>query len=604
MFTPPGQQTSFVATFVPTETSTVSGGYFQIFCILGDYLEPLKVIECSANTTRCHLQDFIVVGEVLYTLWDRQGQSVIESLTLSLQTLADEPWLTASYPPEPELTPSYLDELLLAPGSLTDKEFKAVMRPGLFSPWTLQTAITQYTDAMLSLPGTPPPQLQATYNSIGENIAAVVGCTVNLVLDPTTGDPMRDNYWNALKRDWEGFIARCREIERSARWPLALGVGDPKGDIFIIERERVGCLVDEDLPLRYQRVLSQPKLGTLDPPNPLLEILWPLRSKLGPKCMLMLETRLIDLAHQEIAFPYADIIQDQARLALRDEVDEGLESWISGRLQSIPNLEVNARLILDLIGGFDQDVKREEDEVELLLPPAHMDWSRALAVSYATSSVDARYEIALLLIIMLFFLTDEIPQWDSALLGEIFVVFRGIAMLRHTSRQPAGTVIPKSDEDGEDEVIAKMRDMHMNQTGPAHLEPSYSLLHRLFTQTGTPSGLHGAAHHFLDATGLLAGLTPAHATKSEVLFCERLRLLGYREAARDTLAWLPRTPAVSYVLLRIWLDEGRYQDAASALESLAGSFGTNQHSITLQNHSFHFQLQARIADLLAKIAMP
>ena len=104
-------------------------------------------------------------------------------------------------------------------------------------------------------------------------------------------------------------------------------------------------------------------------------------------------------------------------------------------------------------------------------------------------------------------------------------------------------------------------------------EGSYSLLHRLFALFGTPSGLPAAAHNFLDATGLLAGLTPAQASKLEVLFCERLRLLGYREAARDALAWLPRTPAVNYVLLRIWLDEGRYEDAASTLESMAGCFG-------------------------------
>ncbi|KAJ3536697.1 hypothetical protein NM688_g6802 [Phlebia brevispora] len=572
VFTPAGQDNPCVLVFIPTETSTTSGGFFQLFTTVGEYLQTVKVIECSHDSVHCHLQDFIISSNVLYSLWDKQGQSVVESISLSLDS-SEETWQTAAHPPEPELTPAYLDELLLAPGSLTDKFFKAVMRPGLFSAWTLQTAITQYTDACLTLPGTPPSQLLVSYATPGENIAAVVGCTVTLAKDPRTGAPQYDNYWNALKRDWEGFVARCREIERRARWPLALGAGDPRGQILVVERERIGSIVSEDLPLRYQRLLPHPPPTPIEPPNALLEILWSLRTKLGSRCMLSLETRLIDLAHQEIAFPYADIIEDQARLAFRDEVDEGLESWITGRLQSVGDLQNNARLLLDLIGGFDRDVKREEDEVELLLPSTNLEWNRALSASYVTSSVNARYDLSLLLIIMLFFLTDEIQQWDPSLLAEIFVVFRGIAMLRHTTRQPAGAASPQSqDLSAEDDVIVKLRNMNVS-TGRARQEPSYSLLHRLCAQFGTPSGLPDAAHHFLDATGLLAGLTPAHASKLEVLFCERLRLLGYREAARDALAWLPRTPAVSYVLLRVWLDEGRYEDAASALESLAGSFG-------------------------------
>ena len=104
-------------------------------------------------------------------------------------------------------------------------------------------------------------------------------------------------------------------------------------------------------------------------------------------------------------------------------------------------------------------------------------------------------------------------------------------------------------------------------------EPSHSLLHRLLTQFRTHGGLPTAAHRFIDATGLLQSTSPALATEFEVEFCEKLRALGYRDAARELLTWLPRTPAVSYVLSRVWLDESRYEDAAAALEILGGSFG-------------------------------
>ena len=573
VFTPPWSEIPHVLAFVPTESSAISGGFFQLFDTANDHLHLLQGVECPQTSAHCHLQDFVVVDCMIYALWDRQGQSTVEKIELYPDGFA-EPWTSITYPPEPELTPAYLDELLLSPGSLADKFFEAVMRPGVFSAWTLHTAITQYTDSCLSIPGTPPAPLLVSYATTAENIAAVVGCTVKLLRDPQTGIQLYDNYWNALKRDWEGFVARCREIERKARWPLAIAVGDPKGEVFVVERERLSSVVSEDLPLRLHRILSQPRHAPLEPQFSFLDVLWTLRSKLGPRAMLSSETRVIDIVRQEIAFPYPDIIQDTAaRLDLKAETDEGLDSWISGRLQGVGSLEQSARFVLDLVGGFEKDVKREEDEVELLLPPTNLELSRALTAAYATSSVNARYDLVLALVTLLFYLADNVPQWDPAVLAEIFVVFRGIALLRYTARQPAasGVSYPR-DTNPDDDVISQLRNMNVSSTR-TRLEPSYSLLHRLLVQFGASTGLPSAAHFYLDATGLLQSVSPAHATKYEILFCERLRLLGYREAARDVLSWLPRTPAMSYVLLRVWLDESRYDDAASALESLVGSFG-------------------------------
>ncbi|KAI0698869.1 nucleoporin Nup120/160-domain-containing protein [Cytidiella melzeri] len=577
IFTPQWSEHPHLLVFIPTETSPVSGGYFSLFTTAHDRLVLVKEFECSSHTVHSHLQDFAVTPGWLYTLWDKTGQSVVDKLRIS-GDLSDDGWFCAYYPPESELTPAYLDELLLSPGSLADKFFEAVMRPGVFSSWTLQTAITHYIDACLSLPGNSAPQLLLPYATSAEAIASVVGCTVQLSKDPRTGAPMYDNYWNALKRDWEGFVARCREIERSARWPLAIGIADSKGDVMIVERERIGSLVGEDLSLRLHRVLSQPRHDPIEPQFGLLEILWSLRAKLGPRTMLVTETRLVDIVRQEIAFPYADIIQDTAlRLDLRSQIDEGFESWMVGRLQSIGHLEDATRLVLDIIGAFDKDVKREEEEVELLLPAVNGVLSGALTASYVTFSVNARYDLALALITLLFFLPDDVPQWDPSLLAEVFVVYRGIALLRYTARQPAGPGIPHVQDIGaEDDMVAKMRSMNVSAGRTRH-EPSYSLLHRLLTQFGTQSGLPSAAHHFLDSTGLLQSLSPAHATKYEVMFCENLRLLGYRDSAREVLAWLPRTPAMSYVLLRVWLDESRYEDAAAALETLAGSFGPDSN---------------------------
>ncbi|KAI0356677.1 hypothetical protein OH77DRAFT_1423630 [Trametes cingulata] len=587
VFTPSHSDDPHVLAFVPTEGSLSSGGFFQLFVVNGDALKPLTVLEASETSVHCHLQDFTVLDDTLYTLWDKQGQSMVEVRGLAWDASEEQTtggWSSATYAQEAELTPAYLDELLLSPGSTADKFFEAIMRPGMFSPVTLQTAITQYTDACRSLPGTPPPPLLVSYATVGEQIASVVGCTVQRTKDPKTGAPLDENYWNALKRDWEGFIARCREIERNGRWPLAIGRGNPDDGVLVIERERIASLAGEDLPLRLHRQLSSPI--TMDNQFALLEVLWTMRTKLGPRLMLSLESRLNEVVHQEIAFSYADIIQDQVRVSgFREQVDEGLESWIVGRLQGIGRIQEAARFVLDIIGGFDKEVKREEEDTELLSRPISPEWLKALTASYASTSVHARYDIALALVTLLFFLADDLHEWDQGLLAEIFVVFRGIAMLRYVARQPTGdNATPTAQTQaqaqavpgapgGDDDVVAKLRNMHVSASRGAKFQPTYSLVHRLVNMYGHSTGLPVSAHRFLDATGLLQSLSPAHATRLEVLFCERLRALGYREVAREVLAWLPRTPGVTYVLGRLWLDEGRYDDAASAMETLAGSFG-------------------------------
>ncbi|TFY82965.1 hypothetical protein EWM64_g1046 [Hericium alpestre] len=576
---------AYVLAFIPTPSSSSAGGFFQLFGSANDSLRMIESFESSAESAHCHLQDFSVANGRVITLWDRQGRSAIESMDLlSLAAEGDlvgpMRWRSATYPHEPELTPAYLDELLLAPGSLTEKFFAAVMRPGIFSSLTLRTAIEQYTDACLSIPGPRPPQLNATYQSLAENIAAVVGCTVTLVKDPQTGALQHERYWISLKRDWEGFIARCREVERSARWPLVLGICDAAGsDVVVVERERVGSLVAEDLPLRLCKTLRES--SDVETQFSLCEIAWTLRSKLGARLVRALEARIVDVVHQEIAFPFADIIHDQAQRSLfKDELDEGLESWISGRLQSIEDIDAETRLTLDLIGGFDKDVKREEDEVELLIPQQASHWTRLLTASYINFSVEARYEFIVCLVILLFFLSEDLPQWDPALLAEVFAVFRGVAMLRYATEQPVPAGIASEHTTGRgsldpDDVVLRLRNLNIARTPrPSVSTPAPSLLDLLLSQAGnTKAPLPSAAHAFLDGTGLLQATSPAHAAKLEVLWCERFRTLGLFEVAREMLEWLPRTPGVMYVRARLWLDIGREADAVGAFENLAGSFG-------------------------------
>lgn len=481
-------------------------------------------------------------------------------------------WKASHYAHEPELTPAYMEEQLLNSGTLNEKFLNAILKPGVFSSLTLRTALDRYIDACLTLPGSPPPQLHNTYSTLAENIAGVVGCTVTLNRDPQTGGFQHANYWTALKRDWEGFVARCREVERSARWPLIMGTYGSNG-IIVVERERVASLVNEDAAISLRRMLN------LDiPPHPqheLLAILWGLRLKMGPRALSDLENRVMDLMHQEIAFSFAEILQDSAhRLKFHELLDEGEEDWLAGRLSSIQDLDAATRVALDCIGGFDLAVKKEEMEVQLLTLASPSEWLRSQAAAYTTVTIEARYDLCLCVIILLFFLANELETWDASLLAEIFAVFKGVAMLRLVGAQPAdGGRSDAQDEDLSlaDDVIAHMRKLNVSGY-KSHTTSKLSLMHLLITQTSADD-IASTAHNFLDGTGMLRSVSPAHTTQHEIVFTNRIRLLNFVDVVGELLSWLPRTPAAVFLQSQVLRQSGRIDDAAHLLETLAGCIG-------------------------------
>ena len=519
---------------------------------------------------------------MLYTLWDSQGQSMVERTEIktepSIQHAMLASWTTHHYAHQPELTPTYMEKQLFCAGSLAEIFLKNVMKPGVFSSLTLRTALDKYLDACLSLPGPPPSQLLNSYATLCEKIAAVVGCTVTLNRDPQTGGFQHANYWTALKRDWEGFVARCREVERSARWPLIIGSHGQDG-VIIVERERAASLVAEDIPICLRRMLECDQ--SLHPQYNIFGIVWEARCKLGPRMMSELESQAVDIMHQEIAFSFAEILQDQGRrIKFKDSLDEGAVDWVVGRLQSF-DVDHFTRTALDSIGGFDMAVKHEVTDAELLSVVPSSPWELCQAAAYTATTIEARYDLCLCVVVLLFLLSDELPTWDASLLAEVFAVFRGVAMLRYAASHPADNPDSTATIASPDDVVTQMRNMNVSNS-KFHFASRTSVLQLLMSPSTTADGIASTAHNFLDASGLLQSLSPAHATKYEIAFCERLNALGFYDATRELLSWLPRTPAVTFLQSQVWLRLGRVDDAAYLLESLAGSFGQFSFEICRQ----------------------
>ena len=562
----------YVLVFIPS-ASTTSGGIFHLFDTHGDYLHDVLAFECSRSTGQSCLQDFSVHGKSLYTLWERQGRSAVESTQLPLDGRENgefQPkWVVANYVNEPDLTPAYIEEKLLTPGSLTSKYFEALLKPGVFSFQTLKTALHQYINSCSSMSPIAPPLLTSTYKNVEEQLANIVGRMVNLNRDLQTGALQYAAYWIALKRDWEGLIARCREIERSARWPLALGIHNQ--GVVIIEREHIGFLVAEDASIRLQRYALYTPID-LNSRYDILPIMFKLRSEVGPQIVSTVKDCIVDILHQEISFDCSDIFQDQARrVGIRESLTEVSLEWFTRRLHGVGDLEAGVVGVIHAIGRFDPDVKLEEPN-DPSTPPIveSSSLSTELAIAYLVSAISARYDLCLSLFTLLFFIADDLSTWSPAILGEVLAIFRGISMLRQTVSQPIGSYDGQDTEQADSEdVVRRMQNLNLSSIG---LTYRTSLI-RSFLPQSSNSHFSVVAHRFLDSVGLLQSVSPSDVTTHEVLFCEKVRLLGLLDVARDLLAWLPRTPATTFVLATIWLQLGRPADSAVLLEKLASSFG-------------------------------
>jgi hypothetical protein len=198
--------------------------------------------------------------------------------------------------------------------------------------------------------------------------------------------------------------------------------------------------VTKDQPLTVHQYLSDflpPELRIA-----VLDILWTLCDTIGYGALKNLETRTVEILRQEIAFSVVDIIHDRAQRfnfkATLDEPSEA-EARITARLQGTEDLDGTVQIILDLLVWFEQDVRQEEVEVEPLLPRSRSDWTTRFSASYISTVVHVLYHICMAPVILLFFLADDLKEWNLSLVEEVFTVLRGLAMLQPVHPHPPQT---------------------------------------------------------------------------------------------------------------------------------------------------------------------
>ena len=572
-----------VLVFIPSPAAPESGGRFHLFRISSSRaankeFSHIHAITCPPRTGGAELRDFMVHGSSLYALWDQKGQAVVESTAFDPDVIDEHGggvWYATTHPSETELTPDYLDALLLRSGggSLVDTFMTAILRPGVFSHFTVETALQQYTAALLAIPGAQPGPLRQSYLALSEHIAAVVGCTVNVAVDPRTGIPQRANYWNALKRDWEGFVARCREIERSGRWPLALGLSQ-QGTVLLLERERVGCVAALDQPLEVLAGLSE---GS----HVVLQVGSAVRQGLPSGEMHARESQFETMVSQERGYSYAETLE-HCVVSLEESCGALTESALQ-RLAGVRDLGAHFERALDVVTSTQSDVKveeAEEDTPSVFHLPASKGslatrWARGITAAYVHASIEGRYELCLNLVLLLFHIGERRRELSPATLARVFATFRNLHILRHLAWQPAGDAdgAQRGSTDPEQAVLRGLQDLAVSSRRAGFL-PTYSLNYRLMEAADAPeTALPQAALAYLCLTNLLGTRDAAEVTHHEVSLCKWLLDLGFREVASEVLGRLPRSPGITYVHGLVLVQMGRTDDGAALLRRVGASFG-------------------------------
>ena len=625
-----------VLAFIPTPFSDVHAGFFILY-VFDTRTNKLVVVGeklCSSQTLGCELRDFQVSQNVLHVVWDTAGRSLYETTQLDIgdwvansdnEEQPQDLWQEAQYLDDEVLSPTFTDIFNFSndPQAVKEEIVNAILRPGAFSPYTVQTALEGYCKSLLTMPDPPYKALQEPYEGIVERISGIVGCTVTKVVDPATGAELWENYWTALKRDIEGFLARCRDIERSARWPLALARYEDQ--IVLLERERTGMRVNQDGPLSlYRRISFRLEEGIaedgLSPPSPypILNAAMLLRHRIHVASWKDVEDLLRFFPKNEPEQTYNTTLLEMAQelevAGLEESSTEAVLLFLTPLEQHAGQREAFTNVI-NLLRDVGTDVKDEEDEHEGKLvdivpkgfEPRNIDhhhrWSRSVTASYLTSTLEARYALVSSVLFLLIFLAwkenndcnDYVAsQIDPDIIDAFFALHRSITILKYIGAQvtegpegkqlKSGALTPKNSmkrEGTADTLLERLERLDVGRRSVSWLPDQYnfkvksiqSLLQALLDPLPDKFSLPYASDHFLRSTQLLASDTALTAGYTEVILLDRLS--SYPAVVLQVADWLPKMGGVCYVVGRMRLQLGDVDGAADYFERAARNFGTS-----------------------------
>ncbi|KAG9127930.1 hypothetical protein FRC07_007370 [Ceratobasidium sp. 392] len=591
-----------VIIFMPTPSADTAGFFLLYRLSSHDRASTRRDIafvgrkSCSAQTEGWELRDFLVVDDIMYLLWNAQGRGVVHTSAYDLEDTEAEqqPWATLSTDGEKELSPDSFEENAQEGDTLASSILAAILRPGAFSPYTLNVATAQYIQ---SLVGATPHLLNTSYPTLAERIAAVVGSNVSLSTDPRTGVQLWDRYWSALRRDWEGFVARCQAVERAGRWPLGLARARD-GSVVVLARERLGAIVQFDEPMAVHGLAGASTSVNPSVSTSLFNVAWSLRANIPAADLRILEDALRTVGGDgRIAYSHDSILRDVAQRYLDGLIPEGPAAFVRAGLNMLGDLEDAANAALNVITRLEYVVKIEAEDPDVSFNPSlgvshDGEWKKALTAAYVAHTIEARYDLCLSLLVLLLFLALDSPDTlrSSLAAARACGTFHALGLLRALIRQSAGDMdgVAGGYGEGEDDILARFETLGFASPGPGigsmgiRTGPQYSIVHALLPRATLTSSVLQAAHAFVRETGVLADLLSGNGDVEgtgvgALGLIERLRVLGYLDFARGLIMRLPPAPGVCYVHARLLMDLGRPDEAHVLFQKVANNFGLATH---------------------------
>lgn len=259
--------------------------------------------------------------------------------------------------------------------------------------------------------------IRPVVKSAGGEAPNVLGATA-LDTASSAGEQQRE-YYAALRRDWEGFLARCREIEKAGRWPVSLGllggkrkqanylpgassnnIGMNREECVVIERERMGMLVGEDEPLAvHRRVMSEAELeeeedpdaslqvdegrfmgisrrrSNHNAPRQLIRLALSLKSMFSASSWADVTDELYTTVRTGVTMLYQDLLLDLAQRVSMEDLDPDTVAWVFDQISAaFGEDETQFQAAIDAVsriirstGDVEQieEVKVEDDEEEV-----------------------------------------------------------------------------------------------------------------------------------------------------------------------------------------------------------------------------------------------
>jgi nuclear pore complex protein Nup160 len=578
----------------------------------------------------------LIRGETLCLDDIFQFATTYESTTISA-FLHDWHSVTTDHDIVEKMDTAYFDRLIsLDPPIPTDPHNNAdiaqtfiqhLFYPGRFSTEDLETALTDY----FSQPGRQlVTQLTAPSSSLSGRYESVVGCDLEMAIDPQTGAPVVDAFREGMKRDWLSIWARIRDLDKHSRYPLASTVID--GHVLVHTRAGLSAYITEDAcGIADRSGSSEDGQVVIELPESSFATAYPQLDTEVRRSTITVSTagsyiasRLDEQESSEGSRSVLKDLMDHIDLTLATSETEPIESRCEALWDDMiePYFGEEDQLALRRVMSNTSSEREAISHTLDLLANDHngtsgedMDTSsnrvlsgsgNALLTSSIASTVQCRYALARkVLLVALYHLTDSgLDGGDDgdefeeviSVVNRAFCVYHRYRVLRWLCEQTweegririKTATVPRHRNEGEESTALQRRSGTKMQDGLEvdGTDPSYSLLHSLLASHGTATPISGfsllydASQAYLVKIDLVDGdLVEVEPRDQDVILAHSVLMDGHADTARRITELYPLSAGTAYIRGRALVETGAFDESVDYLKQAASGCRGESYSM-------------------------